>query len=193
MEEGAKPWERMPGEPLRWYERFNRLRLMPPPRSIAAVFQQEDAKKRKTAREGTSGSWYEYARRWDWDARIAAWDAHQAKEVEAAIAAERQKVLSEGYALMHERVKTLNVVAKKLVSDIAKGKLYRTDVRSVGTGKDAERVDVELFEEGVIRELRGCLDDIAKELGERVKRTETAITELPSNVYIGFNPDEELA
>jgi hypothetical protein len=94
---------------------------------------------------------------------------------------------------MHERVKTLNLVAKKLVGDIVKGKLYRTDVCSIGTGKDARAVDIEVFEEGIVRELRGCLDDISKELGERVKKTETAITQLPPNVYIGFNPDEDLA
>ena len=182
------PYERQPGEPLLWYRRFEQFRLMEPVRSIVGAFREEmGGDERKEA----PGRWYEEAKRWRWEERAAAWDEHQTKELVALIAAEKQKVLSEGYALMHERVKTLNVLAKKLIADIAKGKMYRRDVRSIGTGKDARQVDVELFEEGVVRELRACLDDIAKELGERVKRTDVAISKLPPNVYIGFNPDDE--
>jgi hypothetical protein len=171
----AQPWDRQAGEPLIWYRRFTALRLMSPTRSIAAVYQQE-SKKDEKVRSNAPGRWYETAHQFHWQERAQAWDEHQSKELEATIAAEKQKVLSEGYALMHERVKTLNILAKKLVADIAKGKMYRVDVRSIGTGKDARQVNVELFEEGPIRELRACLDDIAKELGERVKRTQQEIT-----------------
>lgn len=168
-------WDRQPSEPLLWYRRFTALRLMSPVRSIAAVYQQESNNDEKV-RSNAPGRWYEVARRWNWEARCTAFDEHQTLELEAQLAAEKKKVLSEGYALVHERVKTLNVLAKKLVADIAKGKMYRNDVRSIGTGKDARQVNVELFEEGVIRELRACLDDIAKELGERVRVSKQEIT-----------------
>lgn len=172
-------WDRQPGESLLWHRRFTTYRLMTPVRKIPLVFQQEHAQiegNRGKQRSEPPGVWYEIASRWKWDQRCAAWDEYQAEELEREIAAEKKKVLSEGYALMHERVRTLNLLAKKLVADIAKGKMYRRDVRSIGTGKDTRQVDVELFEEGPIRELRACLDDIAKELGERVRTTKQEIT-----------------
>ncbi len=176
-EQTPKPWDRQPQEPILWYRRFTRFRLMEPVRSVALAYTLEhptsfDDKERQKI----PGAWYQKAHVWRWDERATAWDAHQARELEATIAAEKQKVLTEGYALMHERVKTLNVLAKKLVADIAKGKLYRVDVRSIGNGKDARQVNVELFEEGPIRELRACLDDIAKELGERVRVSKQELT-----------------
>lgn len=173
----AQAWDRQPGEPLIWYRRFTALRLMSPTRSIASVYQAEETtKNHEKPRTKPPGDWYQIADTWQWDRRCAAFDEHQAKQLEAQMQSEKQKVLSEGYALMHERVKTLNILAKKLVADIAKGKMYRVDVRSIGTGKDARQVNIELFEEGPMRELRACLDDIAKELGERVKRTQQEIT-----------------
>ena len=52
----AQPWHRQPGEPLRWFRRFEQFRLMIPVRSVNAVFREEDSQKqpataRKTPRD----------------------------------------------------------------------------------------------------------------------------------------------
>ncbi len=45
-------------------------------------------------------------------------------------------------------------------------KIWLPDVKSIGTGPTAERVDLVQFNAPLIRELRACLDDIAAELGD---------------------------
>jgi len=194
-DETPKPWDRQPGEPNNWYRRFLSYRDMPHsnpplPRTLLGTANHEQVCKGSKKYNGTPQSWRDAFKKWNWRERAEGYDAHLQREREAVAAVERARVLTSGYALMHERVKTLNVLAKKLVADIASGKMYRQDVRSIGTGKEARQVDVELFDEGVIRELRACLADIAAELGERVKKTETAITQLPGSIYVGVNPDD---
>lgn len=195
VNDGQEPWSRQPGEPNNWYQRFLSYRDMPhadkpTPRTLLGTANHEQVLKGAKKYNGTPQSWHDAFKKWKWKERAEAYDVHLQQERESLAAIERAKVLSEGYALMHERVKTLNVLAKKLVADIAKGKMYRSDVRSIGNGKDARAVDVELFEEGLVRELRGLLDDIAKETGERVKKSDVAISKLPGSIYIGVSPDD---
>ena len=193
-EQTPKPWDRQSGE-SNWYPRFLLYRDMPHsvppmPRTLfgaASLHQSQRGGKKLT---GTPPAWIDASRKWNWKERAEAYDAHLQQEREAIAASERVKVLTTGYALMHERVKTLDVLAKKLVADVAKGRLYRQDVRSVGTGKDAHQVAIELFDEGVIRELRACLADIAAEMGERVKKSEVAVTDFPK-VYLDVGELED--
>lgn len=133
-----------------------------------------------------------WSSQYHWQERVKHYEEEQYKAEEEAIAEERKKVLRSEYALMHKRVHLLNRKIKQLteITDSDAG-IWLDDVKSVGTGKDAERVDLKVFNADAFKELREFLDDIAAEMGERVKKTETAITALPPNVYIGFNPDEQ--
>lgn len=193
MSERQELWEQMPDEPLRWYRRFEKFRLMEPVRSIALVFQAEETEKnREKPRTKPTGDWYEIAKQWKWEERAAAWDAYQDEQLDKQIIAERKKVLKSHYALMHKRVQELDELATLLRGEIHdRKKYYLTDVKQIGYGEFAERVDLEVFNDKLVSEFRASLADIAAEMGERVKKTETAITEFPSNVYIGFNPEVE--
>lgn len=127
-----------------------------------------------------------------WQARLKTWEEERFKAEEEAIAEERKRVLRSEYALMHKRIELLNRKAKQLeaITDSDEG-IWLDDVKSVGSGPGAERVDLKVFNADAFKELREYLDDIAAEMGERVKKTETAITQLPGNLYIGFNPEDE--
>lgn len=185
-------WDRMEQEPSIWYRRFERFRLMEPSRSIAAVFQQEDAEKnREKPRTKPTGDWYEVAKQWRWEERAEAWDAYQASIEEKQIAQEKAKVLRRNYALMHKRVAILDEKVRQLLAMTEdEGKVWVPDVKSVGTGPTAERVDLVQFNADLYREIREYLTDLAEETGGRVKKTETAITSLPK-IYTGIEPTDD--
>lgn len=173
-DEQQQIWARQAGEPLTWYRRFERYRLMEPIRSIAAVFQDEEReKKRDKPRTKPTGDWYEAAKKWRWDERVAAWDVYLDGQIEQQIAIERKKVLRSRYALAHKRIEELDRLAQKLI-DYAKEEknIWLLDVKAIGTGPDAERVDLVQFNDALFREIRAHFADIAAELGERVKKKE---------------------
>jgi hypothetical protein len=111
-----------------------------------------------------------------WQERIAAYEAQQAQELEAVIVEERAKILKSGFAQMHKRVELLDMLTGTLLADVKIGKLYLKDVKAIGNGKDARQVDLEQFNEGLIRQIRGLLDDLAKELGERVSMSKQELS-----------------
>lgn len=179
--------ERLPGEPLLWYRRYQRYKLIQPVRSIAAVFQEEEAEriaqlpeeKRGKARTEAPGQWYEGAKQWKWEMRATAWDEQQARELEKEIAAARARVLTSGYARMDRRIEDLDALASALRDEaLDPNKRWLLDVKAIGTGPNAERVDLVTFNSDLIREFRATLTDIAAEMGERVKKSE-----LSANVH----------
>lgn len=191
-----KPWLQLPDEPLLWYRRFERFRLMEPVRSISRVYLEEHLSKKNTSnhvqsRQKIPGDWYAMARLWQWEARAAAWDAELDAQLEAEIAAERKKILRTELALQHKRVELLNRKAKQLaeITDTPE-QIWLLDVKSIGTGPDAERVNLVQFNDAAFKELREYLTDIADEMGERIKKHEAAITQLPPLTY-GVTEDEE--
>lgn len=193
MSDEPKAWERQPNEPLTWHKRFTRFRLMEPVRSIAAVFQEEEAERnREKPRTKPTGDWYEIAKEWSWEERVAAWDEFLEEQTEKQLIAERKKVLKSGFAVMHKRVKELDAITTRLIGYLDdENNVWLPDVKAIGTGPHARQVDIVHFNSALFGEIRNYLGDIAAEMGERVKKNETAITSLPANVYIGFNPDEE--
>lgn len=66
----------MPGEPLLWYRRFERFRLMEPVRSIPHVYREElqnTEQRRKTQKahpNDPDSTWYAMARLWHWEAAM---------------------------------------------------------------------------------------------------------------------------
>lgn len=181
-------WLQQDGEPALWFRRFDRFRLMWPVRKIATVFQEEQAEKNsEKQRTKPIGEWYRIAKVWKWEERALAWDKHESDELAKVIAAEKAKVLTHSYALMHKRVETLNALAEKLLKMTEdEDKVWVPDVKAVGF----EAVDLKQFNDALFREIRAHFADIAAELGERVKKSETTIKSLPK-VYIDLDQDED--
>lgn len=165
-------WDRQEGEPAIWYSRFRRYLLLFPKRSVAAAFHQEYSNKPENTRksENPDGTWYEKAKAWHWEERAQAWDAAQYAEEEQA----RKRILQSGWALDHNRIMTLievTQVLRQMVNDPAQ--IWLPDVKAIGSGPGAERVDLVQFNADLFRELREYLTDIAEETGGRVKSTKT--------------------
>jgi hypothetical protein len=76
--------------------------------------------------------------------------------------------LKEGLAVKASRVKLLQVIADLMMEDLIKKELLWTNqVKSIGSQYNFERIDYKEFNTAEVQQLRGVLEDIAKELGER--------------------------
>jgi len=84
--------------------------------------------------------------------------------------AEIQRILTSGYAAIHNRVQDLDRMARLIE-------------KSWQDPDDPEKIIFQWLSPDKLREWRGCLDDIAKELGQRIKKQEIKATVLPK-VYL---------
>lgn len=114
-----------------------------------------------------------WSSRFDWPSRATEYDAGW----EARKNAEREAVIGYGLALDYERLRELYQLAAFLKAQIyerdADGVFYNIwmpDVKSIGSGEFAERVDLERFNPALIEQYRKVLEDIAKETGGRIDK-----------------------
>jgi len=110
-----------------------------------------------------------------WQARVAAREAEIAEQATQVLAAEKAKALQGGYALFFRRIETLNNLANLLWEEVnTASKRWLPDVKQIGVGENAERVDIVRFNAPLIEQLRGTFNDLAAEMGERVKGIEVS-------------------
>jgi hypothetical protein len=99
--------------------------------------------------------------------------------------------LTTGLAIRAQRVKALIDLAKLLEDDLRiKELVWTTQVKGIGSGDDFERIEFEEFNAAEIQQLRGLYDDIAKETGGRVTRTDLTTAGKAIKGYIGISPDD---
>jgi hypothetical protein len=88
-DDDAKPWDRRPDEPARWFARFELFRLAGPNRSLLGAYKSE------RERRGANGtkppltipeSWAHNAVVWEWRSRAEEWDDEQAELRRKAVA-----------------------------------------------------------------------------------------------------------
>ena len=92
---------------------------------------------------------------------------------EALVEAEQveiQRILTSGYAAIHNRVQDLDRMARLIE-------------KSWQDPDDPEKIIFQWLTPDKLREWRGMLDDIAKELGQRIKKADVKVTALPK-VYL---------
>lgn len=143
-------WDQLDDEPDSWFYKFSQFRLLGPRRSMRKVYRiWREEKYGQDMKEHTAPAiWAEKAKQYHWVERAHAWDVARLEEKEE----EAEKVYSEGLSLAHNRVDHLKKLAQKMED-------YLLDKRTT-------RLSPHLIEQ-----LRGTYDDIAKELGQRVKET----------------------
>jgi hypothetical protein len=124
-----------------------------------------------------------WSAKYKWVSRVAVWDEEQDRIREEARATEIRKIMQSGFAQEHERVAALNRLAEKLLSEVdTDKKLWLEDKKLLPNGDD---VNLIRFNGNLIEQVRGLLDDIAKETGGRIRKTEAKVTMVPKQ-YIGF-------
>ena len=182
----------MEGEPDLWYGRFRVYLLMGSRRSVGAVYRKEYHVKARQTTLKISGDWYEAAKQWNWLERARDYDEFQRAEEDRIIAEEKEKVLRSGFALMHKRIKELDRLSRKLIQmEKDESKVWIPEIRTIGSGDNAQHIEKLVFNAPLYQTIDKLFDSIAKETGERVKKKDITVTEIPPSVYLGFDPDQD--
>lgn len=118
----------------------------------------------------------EWSRTFGWQSRLGTIADAASKEIEAAEQERRRTAMEMGTALDYERVLKLRHIVEVLAEEFDEiDKRWLPDVKSIGSGEFAERVDIVRFNAALIEQYRGALDDLAKETGGRKQRTELTL------------------
>lgn len=165
-------WEQQDGEKSAEYHKFLLFRDMPvQDRSFLGAYKialAKSVKERKKARPPLTipSSWRDCADKWQWQKRADAYDAHllaleqaKAERLRQLEEEEEARLLSTGYARVARRIEQLTT-------------LYDDLKASYHEAEGEKKIVYQWLTSDKVREMRGCLDDIAKELGERVKKSE---------------------
>ncbi len=175
-------WARQAKEPALWFDRFQRFLLLGVTRSVYRTYivermdkatrkKQKDAVNEEiSARSGLPKSWRDAAKRWNWKVRAEAFDDAERAKRDELYRARVNDILASGFAQRFARVAELNRLAELLQEEIwTDDKRWLPDVKQIGSGEAAERVDIVRFNASVIEQYRQTLEDIAVEMGERVR------------------------
>lgn len=118
-----------------------------------------------------------WSTKFDWQSRAALYDAEIERQKDEQAKANMQKYLALDYWRVQKLVELADFLEKQLYeqgTDLLGNPVYHNiwvpDVKQVGSGEFAEKVDIERFNAPLISEYRATLDDIAKETGGRVKK-----------------------
>jgi hypothetical protein len=166
--------ERQRGETSKAIQACNDYLRMGPGRSLRLLHKQykDEQKLAPTRILGTLCNW---SSRYGWQRRAEAYDA----ELDRLKTERAEEIMRSGLALAHERVEKLKDLAAFLETQMyeqddtgAYPNVWLPDVKQIGGGEHAERVDIERFNAALIGEFRATLDDIAKETGGRKQQME---------------------
>jgi hypothetical protein len=83
--------------------------------------------------------------------------------------------LKSGFAVKENRVKALQTLAEKMLEELTReedNRLWTTMVKGIGSNENYQRVEYEEFNKAEVDSFRGVLDDIASEVGERIRKTD---------------------
>lgn len=191
--EERKTWEQMEKEPDLWYGRFVKFMRLGTKRSVNAISQKENKKSEEKTRTNAGPEWYDAAKTWNWATRARDYDAYQRAEEDRIIEEERDKVLRSGFALQHKRIQLLDKMSRKLIAMTNdEEKIWIPETKTSTFGEDkSQTVEKVVFNAPLFQQIERYQASIAAEMGERVKKKDITVTELPPNVYLEFNPDQD--
>lgn len=120
--------------------------------------------------------------------RVSHYRKSREKSLKAIQQAGEFNALASGLALKEERVKRLVALADLLWGDLSGDRLWLEQSKMLGSGDSSEIVDYEEFNAAEVREFRGLLDDIAKEIGQR--RTMIEVNDWEARVVTAIKSGE---
>ncbi len=195
--------ERRAGESDRAVIACNDYLRLGPGRSLAKLLQKGAKKNKKELSTESESTLKKWSADYDWRARSSAYDAG----LEAAKNERRRKEMEAGLALDYERVRILKRLAKLLGDQLfdeggtangadgidgADGRAYPNlwlaDVKQIGAGEFAERVDLVRFNAALVEQFRSALADLAAETGGRKQKVDHTI----ANIDYGRLSDDQL-
>ncbi len=135
-----------------------------PGRTLRALLKGYIKRHRNAAPTRSLGTLLHWSARFAWQARAGEYDA----KLDAEKTRRAQHIMASGLALAHERVVRLKRLAKQLEDYLHEAdNVWLPDVKQIGAGELAERVDIVRFNAALIEQFRATLDDLASETGGR--------------------------
>ena len=159
--------EKQEGEASRSVQACNDYLRMGSGRSLEKLHQcytESTPNKPPTKNLRTLKGW---STKFGWVKRAETYDA----QIEATKTAEAEKLLTEGLAATHERVRELSKIYKALDSEFEKG-IWFTDKKISAKG---DVIEVDVFNNALLSQMRGVLDDLAKETGGRRQQVDLMV------------------
>lgn len=109
-------------------------------------------------------------------------------EMEVITKESEMDALTQGLALKENRVGRLQLLASLMEKDLFGGFMWLEQVKSIGSGLDAQVIEYEEFNKAEVESYRGVLDDIAREIGDR--KQGVVLSWEDEARKRGFNPDD---
>ena len=167
--------ERQKSESYRAIQACNDYLRMGPGRSLSALAEQYGDSRQNTAVTQSRNTLERWCGKYGWVERAAQYDAR----LEAEKNAEADRIMHEGLARVHERVRKLDALAGFLEEQLYERgddgdyhNVWMPDVKGIGQGQYMQVIDIEHFNAALIREFRETLGDLAAETGGRVNKQE---------------------
>ena len=160
-------------------------------RKLACKYNEETTNSVPTRNFRIIAKW---STNYGWVKRAEEYDARmENKKTEYA-----QRMMEEGLAADYERVGKLKTLFDLLYGELfeegeegALHNLWVPDVKKIGAGEYSETVEIERYNSSLISDIRGLLDDLAKETGGRKQKQEHEFTnQLEITLTGNINPDE---
>ena len=174
---GSQIWEQQESEKSTEYAKFLLFRdMVAQDRSRLGAYKlalEKSGKKREKAGlpRRIPSSWQDCADKWQWEKRADAHDTHLRTEEEAKAnrlkqleEEEEARLLSAGYARKARRIEQLTILFDDLKASYHKPEAEGGEIVYQWLTPDK------------VREMRGCLDDIARELNERARQIKQEVT-----------------
>lgn len=165
--------QRQKGESNKAVQACNDYLRMGPGRSLRLLLLQYAITDQNLPPTKSNATLKEWSVRYRWQERAALHDA----SLEQAKNARAEEIMHSGLALAFERADKLKYLGEFLEQQMfeqglggAYHNIWLPDVKQIGSGEYAERVDIERFNSAIVEQYRGVLDDIAKETGGRVQK-----------------------
>jgi hypothetical protein len=133
-----------------------------------------------------------WSAQYNWQERVQAYDAQWMEEQDEIIRQERERVLRLGFALDYKRIEALNKLAEKLMQWTEEDdKVWIVNTKTVTGENFSQHTEETVFNAPMLGMIEKYFAGIAAEKGERVKKKDITITEMPPSVYLDFDPDQD--
>lgn len=125
----GQAWDRHAGEPLLWFDRFERYRLAGSGRSMLAIYNAERQEKAAArgrdfaAARSVPGAWDNNADKWQWKVRAEAWDEAEVERRRIEFREERLRRRERRQAVLDEVFEKLATLVTNLDKKASAGQL----------------------------------------------------------------------
>jgi hypothetical protein len=110
-------------------------------------------------------------------------------ELSSILKVDEQNALRTGLAVKEQRVIRLQKLAELMEHDLLGGFLWTEEIKGVGSGDIAEIVEYDEFNAAEVAQYRGVLDDIAKEVGDRIQKQD--VTSGGEKIIVTIRDDDD--